>query len=160
MCSRGGMAGCLAVPWWGYLHIQLRAAHDWVLVGGRAMFSLRSVACLPLGDGSGARWVWVKNASRVGQEWGKRGSRVGQYWASWIMRATSGGSRAGQELAPSGSIVGHAWPQSAPSIGRCCAIDVPKGGSGVGQWLVKTGSQASGERGTPGPPGHPRSAHP
>ena len=101
-----------------------------------------------------------QNASRVGQEWDKRGSSVGQYWASWIMRATSGGSRAGQELAPSWSIVGHAWPQSRPSIDRCCAIDVPKGGSGVGQWLVKSGSQANYERGTPGPPGHPRAAHP
>ena len=40
VCSRGGMAGCLAVPWWGHLHIQLRAAHDLVLVGGRAIFSL------------------------------------------------------------------------------------------------------------------------
>ena len=40
VCSRGGMAGCLAVPWWGHLHIQLHTAHDWVLVGGRAIFSL------------------------------------------------------------------------------------------------------------------------
>ena len=39
VCSRGGMAGCLAVPWWGHLHIQLRAAQDSVLVG-RAIFSL------------------------------------------------------------------------------------------------------------------------
>ena len=39
VCSRGGMAGCLAVPWWGDLHVQLCAANDWVLVGGRAFFS-------------------------------------------------------------------------------------------------------------------------
>ena len=50
--------------------------------------------------------------------------------------------------------------QGVGSIDRCCAIYVPKGGPGVGQWLVKSGSQANYERGTPGPPGHPRAAHP
>ena len=104
VCSRGGMAGCLAAPWCVYLHIQLRAGHEWVLVGGRVMFSIRLVPFWPVGDRSGPRWV--KDASRVGQEWDKSGSRLGQYWVSWIMRASSGGSRAVQELAPSWSIVG------------------------------------------------------
>ena len=66
---------------------------------------------------------------------------------SWSMRATSGGARAGQELVSSGSIVAHAWPQSGPRIDLCCAIHVPKGGSGVGKWLVKSGPQAGHERG-------------
>ena len=38
VCSRGGMAACLAGPWWGYAHVQLRAANDWVIFGGRAFF--------------------------------------------------------------------------------------------------------------------------
>ena len=80
VCTRGGMAGCLAGPWWGYVHVQLRAANDWVLVGGRTMFSL---CCILLwGVGSGARWVGVKSVSRVGHEWAESGSGVGQYWAS------------------------------------------------------------------------------
>ena len=81
VCSRGGMAGCLPGPWWSDVHVLLRAANDWVLVGGRSMFSLRSVALLPWGVGRGTRWVWVKSAPRVGQALGKS-SILGQYLSS------------------------------------------------------------------------------
>ena len=74
VCSRGG----IAVPWWCDLHIQLSAAHDWVLFGGRSMLSLRSFTFSPLGDGSGVRWVLVKML----REWAKSGTRGGQEWAN------------------------------------------------------------------------------
>ena len=146
VCSQGGMAGCLPGPWWSDVHVLLRAANDWVLVGGSSMFRLRNVACLP--------WVSLeRHLSCLGQECVESGPRVGQElkivrvsFQSWSMRAPSGGAGAGQDMAMSVSIVDHACAQSGPIIDRCCSIDAPNGVFGVGNWLVNSGLQAVHER--------------
>ena len=152
VCSRGGMAGCLAGPWWGYVHVQLCAANDWVLVGGRTMFSLCCIFALgswerhPLGRGQEC----VESGPRVGRERVRSGAILGQ---SLFMRATSCGSGEAQERSASGSIVDHAWTQSRPSIDCCSAIDVPK-------QRVRSGPMAGQEWATSGPRARPPLGHP
>ena len=110
------------------------------LAFGVSHFALGSWERRPLGRGQKC----VESGPRVGRERVRSGPILGQ---SLSMRATSCGSREAQERSSSGSIVGHAWTQSRPSIDCCSAIDVPDRGSGVGQWLVKSGPQAGHERG-------------
>ena len=47
VCSRGRMAGCLTGHWWGYVHVHLRKANNWVLVGGRVIVGPRGVSSSP-----------------------------------------------------------------------------------------------------------------
>ena len=110
VCSRGG----IAVPWWGDLHIQLSAAHDWVLFGGRAMLSLRSFTFRRREMGAACVGYWsacFESGPRVGQEGVKSGPILGELDYACNQWWVKGRSRAGPERVNSGPCMAPEWAE-------------------------------------------------